>query len=207
MSDNWPRLGFKEHPALDWVVVEYESKWLSKLADAVAAHHEPIRTRTAEGEPPARDAWNLPLEVLLRALAANSDALEGLNYRKPTLPGPILSLNRAVHFHVVRKKAENQDAASVADAQKEIADSWGGGTDSVRGDVRRFRLERRTIDGAEALVVPSGASDAEYLAEQLIAHAEAKLKCSRILAIRVVDDEMRDRAALYIAAKKSAETI
>jgi hypothetical protein len=175
----WPRLKLEPHPLLDWCPIFYGKARLLEIADALGAISTPAIP--VKGR---RDAvWNMAIENVLHALAANKAALKALNRRKPTLPARVLGLNRAVHFHVQAElHPEHKRTAIYAD----VGDAWGVSAGQVKDDVREYAVR----DGREYRP-----DDAKRLMLTIVHNTCNASGRPLVDVLRDFDADLRDRGA------------
>lgn len=167
------------HPALDWHETQFTSETIERMADAIRDNRHPIQTQTAEGLP---GVWDLAIETLLRALAANSAALKALNHRRPTPPTRIVGLNRAVHFHVKHALHPEYKTTSV---WLEVGKLWGVSSGQVKDDISEYKSDGNHYRS----------DDATRIVQQVINDVSNRTGQGRAEVLREFDADMHDRAA------------
>jgi hypothetical protein len=182
--ERWPNLKLATHPVLDWHETEYRQQELLEMADALSKN--PHAIKAAGG-----GVWDTAIETVLRALAGNPKALKELNRHKPTLTGPVLSLNRATHFHVQMALDPEQQVKA---AWGTVATVWGVSDGQVKDDVSDYGV----VDpGPENAVrsVPYRRDDAKRLMLEILINRCNASRRSREDVLKDFDADMRHRAA------------
>jgi hypothetical protein len=175
----WPRLKLGAHSDLDWHEVQYTAESLENMADAMRDNPHPIQTRTADGLP---GVWDLAIEKVLRALAANSAALKAMNHRRPTPPARIVGLNRAVHFRVRHELHPEYKTISV---WLEVGKLWDVSSGQVKDDVSEYKADGNIYRS----------DDAVRIVQQITNDVSNMTGRMRLDVLKDFDADMNDRAA------------
>ena len=121
----WPNLGFLRIGELEYEVPRYDAAWFLHMAQFVEADVRGAKSRLlAEG---------------LRQIAATPGAIRELNEHRPLTPGPILGLNRALHYLVrLSIRWEECGEERKKDAVDDVVRAWSAPERAVAaGTIRR----------------------------------------------------------------------
>jgi hypothetical protein len=114
---------------LEYVVPEWDAEWLLHVA-----------ARMESGQPLGPLVYDAA--ACFRQLAKTADAIKAINRPRPRTPGPVLRLNRAVHYRVrLRLLGRKQ----VKRARSEVAATWHTAAATIKDDYGDFGKEARRI--------------------------------------------------------------